>query len=160
MGVSSELSSILSRTDIVGSKSPLEIMVKDRLQIINSDAMKPVALVRKSPADLENIKLSCETPIPKAPPSDFWIKIRITRIVAKITFTVRKISNGVGVERIFPLSSPFLEEIKVLKKGKVRRARLFYLREKSGKAARIKEDYRNKKEDAAKAKAEKATAKA
>ena len=71
MGVSSELTSILSRTDIVGSKSPLEIMVKDKLQIINSDAMKPVALVRKSPADLENIKLSCEIPIPKAPPSDF-----------------------------------------------------------------------------------------
>ncbi len=76
------------------------------------------------------------------------------------TFTVRKISNGVGVERIFPISSPFLEEIQILKKGKVRRARLFYLREKSGKAARIKEDYRNKKEDAAKAKAEKAAAKA
>lgn len=76
------------------------------------------------------------------------------------TFTVRKISNGVGVERIFPISSPFLEEVQILKKGKVRRARLFYLREKSGKAARIKEDYRNKKEDAAKAKAEKAAAKA
>ena len=55
------------------------------------------------------------------------------------TFTVRKISNGVGVERIFPLNSPNIESIKVLKKGKVRRAKLFYLRDLKGKAARIKE---------------------
>ena len=55
------------------------------------------------------------------------------------TFTVRKISNGVGVERIFPFSSPSIVEIKVLKKGKVRRARLFYLRDLVGKKAKIKE---------------------
>jgi|TARA_B100000809_G_scaffold247287_1_gene276156 large subunit ribosomal protein L19 len=55
------------------------------------------------------------------------------------TFTVRKISNGVGVERIFPIHSPNLETIKVLKRGKVRRAKLYYLRNLKGKAARIKE---------------------
>ena len=55
------------------------------------------------------------------------------------TFTVRKISNGVGVERIFPLNSPNIDTIKVLKKGKVRRAKLYYLRDLKGKAARIKE---------------------
>jgi large subunit ribosomal protein L19 len=55
------------------------------------------------------------------------------------TFTVRKISNGVGVERIFPFSSPHIVEIKLLKKGKVRRARLFYLRDLVGKKAKIKE---------------------
>ncbi len=55
------------------------------------------------------------------------------------TFTVRKISNGVGVERIFPYSSPHIVEIKLLKKGKVRRARLFYLRDLVGKKAKIKE---------------------
>ena len=55
------------------------------------------------------------------------------------TFTVRKISNGVGVERIFPLNSPNIESIKVLKRGKVRRAKLYYLRDLKGKAARIKE---------------------
>ncbi len=55
------------------------------------------------------------------------------------SFTVRKISNGVGVERIFPCHSPNIEEIKILKKGKVRRAKLYYLRELKGKAARIKE---------------------
>ena len=55
------------------------------------------------------------------------------------TFTVRKISSGVGVERIFPMQSPFIESIELNKVGKVRRARIFYLRNLSGKKARIKE---------------------
>ncbi|WP_258105353.1 50S ribosomal protein L19 [Marinoscillum sp. MHG1-6] len=55
------------------------------------------------------------------------------------TFTVRKVSSGVGVERIFPVMSPNIEKVEVLRKGKVRRARLFYLRGRKGKAARIKE---------------------
>src|SRR5882757_4707626 len=55
------------------------------------------------------------------------------------TFTVRKISDGVGVERLFPLLSPNIESIVLNKAGRVRRAKLFYLRERSGKSARIKE---------------------
>ena len=55
------------------------------------------------------------------------------------TFTVRKISNGIGVERIFPFHSPNIIDIKVLKVGKVRRAKLYYLRDLKGKSARIKE---------------------
>ena len=55
------------------------------------------------------------------------------------TFTVRKVSYGVGVERIFPLHSPKLDAIEVVRRGQVRRAKLFYLRQLRGKAARIKE---------------------
>ena len=55
------------------------------------------------------------------------------------TFTVRKISNGIGVERIFPILSPNIDKIEVLRRGKVRRARLYYMRGKQGKAARVKE---------------------
>src|SRR5574343_2087060 len=55
------------------------------------------------------------------------------------TFTVRKMSNGVGVERIFPLFSPNIDKIELVSRGKVRRARLFYIRELTGKKARVKE---------------------
>jgi large subunit ribosomal protein L19 len=54
------------------------------------------------------------------------------------TFTVRKIASGVGVERIFPLYSPKIAKVEILKKGQIRRAKLYYLRNLSGKAARIK----------------------
>lgn len=55
------------------------------------------------------------------------------------TFTVRKISSGVGVERTFPVNSPVISKIELVKRGKVRRSRITYLRKRSGKAARIKE---------------------
>ena len=55
------------------------------------------------------------------------------------TFTVRRLSYGVGVERTFPVHSPKIADIKVIRKGKVRRAKLYYLRGRTGKAAKIKE---------------------
>ena len=55
------------------------------------------------------------------------------------TFTVRKISNGVGVERIFPVHSPMIADIQVVRRGRVRRAKLYYLRQLTGKATRIRE---------------------
>lgn len=55
------------------------------------------------------------------------------------SFTVRRISNGIGVERTFPLHSPRIDKIEVVRKGKVRRAKLYYLRERTGKSARVKE---------------------
>ena len=54
------------------------------------------------------------------------------------TFTVRRVSYGVGVERVFPVNSPFVEKVTVVRAGKVRRAKLFYLRERTGKAAKVK----------------------
>ena len=65
------------------------------------------------------------------------------------TFTVRKVSYGVGVERVFPLHSPMVAKIEVKSRGRVRQARLFYLRERSGKAARIRDRYQSaRKQDA------------
>jgi len=61
------------------------------------------------------------------------------RVVAE-TFTVRRVSYGVGVERVFPINSPFVEKVTVVRKGKVRRAKLFYLRGRTGKAAKVKSD--------------------
>ena len=66
------------------------------------------------------------------------VVIRKKRGHASTTFTVRKMSYGVGVERIFPLYSPRIDKIEVITSGKVKRARLFYLRELQGKAARLK----------------------
>jgi len=63
--------------------------------------------------------------------------IKISRGGNRANFTVRKISYGIGVERIFPFHSPRIEKIQVLSRGKVRRAKLYYLRKLSGKAARI-----------------------
>ena len=64
--------------------------------------------------------------------------IRIKRGTTNASFTVRKVSDGVGVERIFPLNSPFIDHVELVSQGRVRRSRLYYLRALKGKAARIK----------------------
>ena len=69
------------------------------------------------------------------------VVIKINGQGDKKRFTVRKISDGIGVERIFPMESPFIESISVMKRGKVRRAKLYYLRNLTGKKARIKERF-------------------
>ncbi|MFU2207662.1 50S ribosomal protein L19 [Desulfovibrio sp. JY] len=64
--------------------------------------------------------------------------LRLRKGGVNSTFTVRKVSDGVGVERVFPMHSPFIERVEVVTQGKVRRSRLYYLRALRGKAARIK----------------------
>ncbi len=64
--------------------------------------------------------------------------LRVRKGGTDSTFTVRKVSDGVGVERVFPMHSPFIEKIEVIAEGKVRRSRIYYLRKLRGKAARIK----------------------
>ena len=64
--------------------------------------------------------------------------IRIKRGTTNATFTVRKVSDGVGVERIFPMNSPFIDHVELITQGRVRRSRLYYLRDLKGNAARIK----------------------
>ncbi len=64
--------------------------------------------------------------------------IKVRRGTTDATFTVRKISNGIGVERIFPMYSPSIEKIEVVTQGKVRQSRIYYLRKLKGKAARLK----------------------
>ncbi len=84
------------------------------------------------------------------------VVIAINGSGSRKSFTVRKISFGEGVERVFPFSSPLLAKISVLERGKVRRAKLYYLRDLRGKAARIKNDRSRVMKDAARAQAEKA----
>lgn len=64
--------------------------------------------------------------------------LRMRRGTTDSTFTVRKVSDGIGVERIFPIHSPFIERVEVISEGKVRRSRLYFLRKLRGKASRIK----------------------
>ncbi|MGA1826436.1 MAG: 50S ribosomal protein L19 [bacterium] len=70
------------------------------------------------------------------------VVIRIKKALSRSTFTVRKLSSGVGVERIFPFFSNNITKIEVTRKGKVRRAKLYYLRRKIGKKAKVKEALR------------------
>ena len=67
------------------------------------------------------------------------VVIRKRKGTTGASFTVRKVSYGIGVERIFPLHSPFIDKVEILSRGRVRRSRLYYLRKLRGKAARVKE---------------------
>ena len=80
------------------------------------------------------------------------------KVGARSTFTVRKVSSGEGVERIFPIHSPLVEHIEIVRRGRTRRAKLYYLRNLRGKAARLKTDVRRQEADRRAARAAKEAA--
>ena len=98
---SSVLDTVEEKTEEVGIKSPLDTIVNAKLQIMNKVATIAVAFVIKFPADLENIKFSCETPIPRAPPSDFCIKTNKTNMNANMMLSVNNIFSMVVNYMIF-----------------------------------------------------------
>lgn len=92
-----------------------------------------------SPGDTVNVRLKVVEGDKERIQSFQWVVIGVRRGGANASFTVRRIAYGVGVERTFLLNSPLLESVEVVRHGKVRRAKLHYLRGLSGKAARLKE---------------------
>lgn len=99
-----------------------------------------VKIVEKAPKTKSKLKAKAKTEQERVRPQLFeGVVIRRRNAGISSCFAVRKISSGVGVERLFPLYSPRIEKIEVVRQGKVRRSKLYYLRELRGKAARLKE---------------------
>jgi len=109
------------------------------LQRIESQFLREDALPEFRPGDTVRVEVRIREGEKERLQGFEGVVIARSRNGARTTFTVRKVSYGVGVERIFPMHSPNVQSVKVLSRGKVRQSRLFYLRALSGKAARIKE---------------------
>jgi large subunit ribosomal protein L19 len=115
----------------------------EKLKLIEQTQVKEV--VNFQPGDTINIHYRVREGDKERIQQYEGVVINMRGSSANKTFTVRKISSNVGVERIFPMFSPSIAKIEIKKRGKVRRAKLFYLRELRGKAARIKEKARSTK---------------
>ena len=111
----------------------------DALKLIAQDSLK-------AEAPKFNVGDTVKVHVRIAEGDKFRIQIFEGTVIAKKhggvaeTFTVRRVAYGVGIERVFPINSPFVEKVTVVRKGKVRRAKLFYLRGRTGKAAKVKSD--------------------
>jgi large subunit ribosomal protein L19 len=110
----------------------------DLLNLIENEQMR-TDLIEFSPGDTVRVHVKLIEGTRRRVQVFEGVVISIHKGKARSSFTVRKVSYGVGVERIFPLHSKNIEKIEVIRKGRVRRARLYYLRERVGKKARIKE---------------------
>ncbi len=126
-----------------------QFLRKDIPKFSPGDTVKVHVLLKESKIKEEKGKKSIEKKELRAG-KDERIQIFEGVVIAKRgiglseTFTVRRVAYGVGVERIFPLHSPFIKKIEIVKKGDVRRAKLYYQRLRKGKAAKIKEKLQNK----------------
>ncbi len=118
--------------------------MSDLLKIVEQEyAEKKAAVPSFSPGDTVNVHVRIvEGAKERIQQYQGTVIQRRSKGVNGETFTVRKISNGIGVERIFPVLSPSISKIEVVRYGRVRRAKLFYLRGRKGKAAKIKEKRR------------------
>ena len=105
------------------------------------DTVKVMVKVIETEVELKDKKRAKEAPKGPSVRLQAYEGVVIARSGAGLneSFTVRKISYGEGVERVFPIYSPYIAEIEVVRRGKVRRAKLYYLRQRSGKSARIRE---------------------
>ena len=114
----------MTNADIINNIEDAQIR-KDALEFSVGDTIKVHGLIKEG--DKQRIQVFEGTVIKKQGGSN------------RATFTVRKLSNGVGVEKTWPLHSPNVEKVEIVRKGKVRRAKLYYLRDRVGKAAKVKE---------------------
>jgi large subunit ribosomal protein L19 len=113
----------------------------DLMSMIEQDQMKK-ELIEFSPGDTVRVHVKLIEGERRRIQVFEGVVIKIHKGKAKSSFTVRKVSYGVGVERIFPLHSKNIDKIEVVRAGRVRRAKLFYLRKRVGKKARVKEALR------------------
>jgi len=129
-----------------------QFLKKDIPQFSPGDTVKVHVLLKESKIKEEKGKKSTEKKEVRAG-KDERIQIFEGVVIAKRgiglseTFTVRRVAYGIGVERIFPLHSPFIKKIEIVKKGDVRRAKLYYQRLRKGKAAKIKEKMQKKTDE-------------
>jgi len=129
-----------------------QFLKKDIPQFSPGDTVKVHVLLKESKIKEEKGKKSTEKKEVRAG-KDERIQIFEGVVIAKRgiglseTFTVRRVAYGIGVERIFPLHSPFIKKIEIVKKGDVRRAKLYYQRLRKGKAAKIKEKIQKKTDE-------------
>jgi large subunit ribosomal protein L19 len=110
----------------------------DKIQAIEREAMR-LDLPRFSPGDTVKVHVKIIEGEKERIQVFQGVVISIRQGASNSTFTVRKVSYGVGVERVFPMHSPIIDKIEVMTRGRVRRAKIYYLRKLRGKAARIKE---------------------
>lgn len=120
-------------------------MATDLMNLIEATQFREDEVPEFGPGDTVNVHLRVVEGAKERIQQFEGVVLGLKGTGANRMFTVRKISGGVGVERIFPLHSPRIAKIEVRRRGQVRRAKLYYLRERSGKAARIKERMRDTK---------------